>query len=277
MTDTSDVLRVSTEGAVLVVTIDNPPTNLVGGPFIAALIKFVDALERDETAKVVVFRSADPDFFLMHGDVDLLVNAPRRDYEPAAAPNVAAATFERLRKNRVVSIGLIDGQARGGGAEFLTALDLRIGSERTVLGQPEVPMGILPGAGGTSRLPRLLGRGRALDIMLTARDIDANEALAIGWIDRLVPRSEIESHTMALARHVARMPSASIAAVKRVVDISLREGDIDVALTAETDALGALMAQETRQVNMRRFLDAGGQTREAELTRNASLIEAMLD
>jgi enoyl-CoA hydratase/carnithine racemase len=271
------VLRVVTEGAVAVATIDNPPTNLVGGPFIGALIALVDVLERAGTTKVIVFRSADPDFFLMHGDVEQLVNAPRRAYEPATAANIAASTFQRLRTSRVVSIGMIDGQARGGGAEFLTALDLRVGSERTVLGQPEVPMGILPGAGGTTRLPRLLGRSRALDIILTARDIDAQEALAIGWIDRLVPRADIESHTMALARHIARMPAASIAAVKRVVDISLRESDLADALTAETDALGELMANGTREINMRRFLDAGGQTREAELTRNAALIEAMLD
>jgi enoyl-CoA hydratase/carnithine racemase len=271
------VLRVAVDGAVLVVTIDNPPTNLVGGPFIGALVSFIDALEGDSHSKVVVFRSADPDFFLMHGDVEMLMNAPRRDYTPATAPNVAAVTFERLRRLRVVTIGMIDGQARGGGAEFLTALDLRIGSERTVLGQPEVPMGILPGAGGTSRLPRLLGRSRALDIMLTARDIGAAEALAIGWIDRLVPRAELEAQTMAVARHIARMPAESIAAVKRVVDISLDTADLATALTAETDALGRLMARETRVVNMRRFLDAGGQTREAETTRNASLIEAMLD
>ncbi len=277
MDDNFGVLRVATEGAVAIVTIDNPPTNLVGGPFIGGLIAMIDAMEQDDRINVVVFRSADPDFFLMHGDVEQLVNAPRRTAERATAPNVAAVAFERLRNCRFVSIAMIDGQARGGGAEFLTALDLRIGSERTVLGQPEVPMGILPGAGGTSRLPRLLGRSRALDIILTARDIGADEALAIGWIDRLVPRADLESHTMALARHIARMPAASVAAVKRVVDISLRDGNLDLALTAETDALGQLMSLETREVNMRRFLDAGGQTREAELTRNASLIEAMLD
>ncbi|MEO5843023.1 MAG: enoyl-CoA hydratase/isomerase family protein [Acidimicrobiales bacterium] len=277
MDDNFGVLRVATEGAVAIVTIDNPPTNLVGGPFIGGLIAMIDAMEQDDRINVVVFRSADPDFFLMHGDVEQLVNAPRRTAERATAPNVAAVAFERLRNCRFVSIAMIDGQARGGGAEFLTALDLRIGSERTVLGQPEVPMGILPGAGGTSRLPRLLGRSRALDIILTARDIGADEALAIGWIDRLVPRADLESHTMALARHIARMPAASVAAVKRVVDISLRDGNLDRALTAETDALGQLMSLETREVNMRRFLDAGGQTREAELTRNASLIEAMLD
>jgi enoyl-CoA hydratase/carnithine racemase len=270
------VLRVATDGAVLVVTIDNPPTNLVGGPFIGALISLLDALDNDTQSKVIVFRSADPDFFLMHGDVELLLNAPRREYTPVAEPNVAALTFERLRRLPLVSIGMIDGQARGGGAEFLTALDLRVASERTVLGQPEVPMGILPGAGGTSRLPRLLGRSRALDVMLTARDVDAEEARAIGWIDRLVPRAQLERETMRMARHIARMPGASIAAVKRVVDTSLDDGDLHTALTAETDALAQLMALETRQINMRRFLDAGGQTREAETTRSASLIDAML-
>lgn len=277
MDDNFGALCVTTDGALAIVTIDHPPTNLVGGPFIGGLIALLDALERDDGIHVVVFRSADPDFFLMHGDVEQLLNAPRRSPEPAAAPNVAALTFERLRNCPFVSIGMIDGQARGGGAEFLTALDLRIGSERTVLGQPEVPMGILPGAGGTSRLPRLLGRSRALDIILTARDIGADEALAIGWIDRLVPSADIEAHTIALARHIARMPAPSVAAVKRVVDTSLRDGDIVAALTAETNALGQLMSLETREINMRRFLDAGGQTREAELTRNASLIEAMLD
>jgi enoyl-CoA hydratase/carnithine racemase len=271
------ILRVVSDGAVLDVTIDNPPTNLVGGPFVSSLITLIDALERDGTVKVVVFRSADPDFFLMHGDVELLMNAPRREHVEATEPNVAAATFERLRRGRAFTIGMIDGHARGGGAEFLTALDFRIGSERTVLGQPEVPMGILPGAGGTTRLPRLLGRSRALDIILSARDITADEALAIGWIDRLVARDELEAHTLAMARHIARMPADSIAAVKRIVDLSLSGTDMHETLTAETDALAQLMALETRQINMRRFLDAGGQTREAETTRNASLIDAMLE
>ena len=86
-----------------------------------------------------------------------------------------------------MSIGVLDGAARGGGAEFLAALDLRYGSERAVLGQPEVAMGILPGAGGTARLPHLLGRGRALDVILTGRDVGAEEALRIGWLDACAP------------------------------------------------------------------------------------------
>ncbi|HJS37164.1 MAG TPA: NADP-dependent malic enzyme, partial [Burkholderiales bacterium] len=137
-----------------------------------------------------------------------------------------------------------------------SALDLRYGTPRTIIGQPEVPMGILPGAGGTSRLPRLLGRDRALEIMLTGRDVDATEALAIGWLTGLYAGDEIERIVMALARRVARMPAASVAAVKRVVDLSL--GDLRPVLTAETDAFGELTSSGAHLEPMRRFLEAGG-------------------
>src|SRR5690606_30702606 len=128
---------------------------------------------------------------------------------------------------------------------------------------PEVPMGILPGAGGTARLPRLLGRDRALDLMLTGRDIGADEALAIGWLTGRFDRSEIDSAVMRIARRIAAMPAASVAAVKRVVDVSIG-GGLDAALVEETNAFGGLVAEGNHLAPMRRFLDAGGQTREAE-------------
>jgi enoyl-CoA hydratase/carnithine racemase len=171
---------------------------------------------------------------------------------------------------------LLDGAARGGGAELLGALDLRIGSERAVVGQPEVPMGILPGAGGTVRWPRLVGRGRALEILLTGRDVPADELYRIGWLDLLVASSELEAVGRSLARRIAAMPSASVAAVKQVVDASLA-GPLDAALTGESDALARLLAQGDHREPMRRFLAAGGQTREAETARMASLLDAMLD
>src|SRR5205085_4763594 len=121
----------------------------------------------------------------------------------------------------LVSIGVVDGAARGGGAEFVTGLDLRFGRPRAVFGQPEVPMGILPAAGGTSRLPRLLGRGRALEIILTGRDVCAEEALAIGWLDALHPSEVLAAEVGRVARRIAAMPAPSIAAVKEVIDISL--------------------------------------------------------
>jgi enoyl-CoA hydratase/carnithine racemase len=279
-------LRVVHEGAIVRVTIDHPPTNLVDAAFIGGVIELLHDLDAAATGfnadssdalRVVVFASADPDFFLMHGDVVGLGAMPERAPAAATEPNVAAATFQRLSSAPYVSIAKLDGAARGGGAEFLSAMDLRIGSPRSVLGQPEVPMGILPGAGGTSRLPRLLGRSRALEIMLTGRDVTADEALAIGWLTAVVPAEALDDHVDALAHRLAKMPAASIAAVKRVVDTSL--GDLVDAMTAETDALGRLTAVGAQREPMRRFLAAGGQTRagESSVAAMRASVDAMLD
>jgi enoyl-CoA hydratase/carnithine racemase len=268
-------LRWEVSAGVVEVVIDHPPTNLVDGPFIGALMTMLDEVEPDEAARVLVFSSADPDFFLMHGDVHGILAIPPGEHEPATEPNVAAALFERIHASRLVSIGLVDGAARGGGAEFLAALDLRYGSERAVLGQPEVAMGILPGAGGTARLPHLLGRGRALDVILSGRDVGAEEAVRIGWLDALHPREVLGDVVRELAARIATMPPASVAAVKRVVDrslVSFADG-----LVAETDAFGALTSGGLHIVRMERFVDAGGQTRGAETSDFGALVDAMDD
>jgi enoyl-CoA hydratase/carnithine racemase len=256
-----------------IVTIDHPPTNLVDGGFIGALIELLGRVEPDPEVRVLLFRSADPDFFLMHGDVEAILQMPTGQYAPQTEPNVAAATFERLTSGRLLTIGLLDGAARGGGCEFASALDLRLGSPRAVIGQPEVPMGILPGAGGTSRWPRIVGRGRALEILLSGRDVDAQEALEIGWLDRLVPAADLETQGLKLAEHIAAMPPDSIAAVKRVVDISL--GSLQPALVAESDAFAELTSKGHHQAPMRAFLAAGGQTREGETQHMNALLAAM--
>ncbi len=268
------VLSTAISAGVATVTIDHPPTNLVDGAFIGALIELLARTEPDPAVKVLLFRSADPDFFLMHGDVEQILQMPTGHYAQPAEPNVAAATFERLSSGRLLTIGMLDGAARGGGCEFLSALDLRMGTQRAIIGQPEVPMGILPGAGGTARWPRLVGRGRALDILLSGRDVTADEALAIGWLDWLVPASEIDAEASTLARRIAAMPADSIAAVKRVVDISL--GSLRPALVAESDALAQLTSNGAHHVPMRAFLAAGGQTREGETRRMGELLAAML-
>jgi enoyl-CoA hydratase/carnithine racemase len=272
---TEGPLKVSVSGGVATVTIDHPPTNLVDGVFLKGLIELQQEVEHDDDVRVLLFISADPDFFLMHGDVRGILSMPTGSYVPADKPNAAAVAFERLRTSRLVSIGVLDGAARGGGAEFLTALDLRYASPRAVLGQPEVPMGILPGAGGTSRLPRLLGRSKALEIILTGRDIGAAEAEAIGWIEAVLPADDLLAHAQGIADRIAGMPPTSIAAVKRVVDTSL--GTITEALTAETDALGQLIAAGGHRVPMEKFLSAGGQDRHHETTRMDELIAAMLE
>jgi enoyl-CoA hydratase/carnithine racemase len=265
-------LRSVTAAGVADVVIDHPPTNLVDGVFIGALSALLDDLEVDDAVSVVVFSSADPDFFLMHGDVQGILAIPQGAPVRATAPNVAAALFERLHRSRLVSIGVLDGAARGGGAEFLTALDLRFGSERAVLAQPEVAMGILPGAGGTARLPHLLGRSRALEVILTGRDVVADEALRIGWLDAVFPSAVVAGEVRKFARRVAAMPPASLAAVKHVVDASL--DSFEQGLVEESDALGRLTAAGAQLAPMRRFLAAGGQTRDGETTRWDEIMRA---
>jgi enoyl-CoA hydratase/carnithine racemase len=267
-------LHVAREPGIAVVTIDSPPLNLVDGPFLGALLQLLPELEADADLRVVMFRSADPDFFLMHGDAEaILASRPTRS-EPATEPNVAAATFERIHGAPFVTIGVLDGAARGGGCEFLSALDLRLGTPRAVIGQPEVPLGILPGAGGTVRWARFVGRAQALELLLTGRDVDADEALQLGWLLAIHDPAAVDAAALDLARSIARMTPASIAAVKRVVDIAL--GAPTDALVAETDALTSLMAAGNHVEPMRRFLAAGGQTREVETGDFAAVIDRTL-
>jgi enoyl-CoA hydratase/carnithine racemase len=272
-------LRVQREAAVATVTIDNPPTNLVDGPFIVGLGSLLDRLDDLDAANrasgpvnVLVFLSADPDFFLMHGDVAKLADLPSGEYVAQSEPNRVASLFQRVSDAAFVSIGLIDGAARGGGCEFLSALDLRYGTERTVIGQPEVPLGILPGAGGTTRLPLLIGRPRALEVILTGRDVSGPEALDTGWLTGLQPSASIHSHVMGIAQRIGVMPPAAVAAVKRVTALALH--DPSQAMVAETNALGERMASGAHRQPMRQFLASGGQTRVGETTRMSEILDA---
>ncbi len=266
-------LRLDRRGRVVDVTIDAPPLQLVDGAFIGGLFGLLAELEHDAEVAVVVFRSADPDFFLMHGDVELIVGLGGPAVE-SPTPNVAAAVFERIRRAPWLSVGVLDGAARGGGCEFLSALDIRIGTDRSVIGQPEAVLGIIPGAGGTVRWPRIIGRGSALEFLLTGRDMTADEALACGWLQVLTSPGMLELAVGRLVGRVARLAPAVVAELKRVVDLSL--GELDTALTAETNANSRLHEAGTHTAPMRRFLDAGGQTRAGELTRLQEILDTAL-
>jgi enoyl-CoA hydratase/carnithine racemase len=263
------------EAGVATVTIDHPPSNLVDGEFIGGLLSLLASVEDDPKVRVLLFRSADPDFFLMHGDAAMIAAIPASEYVPQTEPNIAAATFDRLSRGPLVSIGLLGAAARGGGCEFLSAMDIRVGSQRAVVGQPEVAMAILPGAGGTARWPRLVGRGRALELILTGRDIGAEEAYAIGWLDVLVAHDELDLEGLRLARRIAAMPAGSVTAVKRVVDVSL--GSIGPALVAENDALTRRLADGEHREAIGRFLAAGGQTRDGERERMTEIVDATIE
>ena len=264
-------LHVARDGGVVTVTIDLPPHNLVGADFVIGLFGLLPELEVDESVAVVVFRSADPDFFLMHGDVEVILEAEGSP-EPIVEPNLAAALFERIHGAPYLTVGVVDGIARGGGCEFLSALDLRVGTERTVVGQPEVALGILPGAGGTVRLARALGRARALEVILSGRDVGADEAMALGWLQALLPAAELDEALAAWLAPLATLDRGAVRAVKSVVDAALAEDP--AALVAESAALDAAIAARAHVAPMQRFLAAGGQTRAGEVGSVDALLAA---
>jgi len=269
---------VTVDGHVADVSIDHPPSNIFDDQFTVALRDLLDRCEADPDVRVLLFHSADPDFFVMHGDARATVAMEVAPSPEVAAPDpyaAQAALLERVHRSRLVSIAAIDGAARGGGAELVSALDLRIGGPRTVFAQFEVAMGLLPGWGAPARLPHLLGRSRALDVLLTCRDVGAEEALAMGWLDRLVPSDGVLVEAGRVARRIGAMPGESIAAVKAVVDTSL--GGIADALVAESTMMTRLLAAGGYRRRLERFLAAGGQERDAERDGFEGLVQAMID
>src|SRR3954453_2774101 len=267
----AEVLQVRREAdGVALVTIDHPSLQLVDGDFIAALAQLLPSLEADERVRAVVFVSEDPDFFLMHGDVHSISAACGR--AATTGVNPAAAIFDAWRTSPLVSIGVLEGAARGGGAEFLTALDLRLASSTAVLGQPEVALGLIPGAGGTARLGRLLGRSRALQLILTGDDVDAQRAYELGWVNEVLPEGDVRERAMQLAQRIAALPADAVAALKRVMDVAL--ADFGAGLVAESEANSQLMADSVPVMPISRFLSAGGQTREAESGDFAAVMNA---
>ena len=269
---------ITVDGHVADVSIDHPPSNIFDDQFTVALRDLLDRCEADPDVRVLLFHSADPDFFVMHGDARATLAMQVAPGTEVAAPDpyaAQAALLERVHRSRLVSIAAIDGAARGGGAELVSALDLRIGGPRTVFGFLEVAMGLLPGWGGPARLPHLLGRSRALEVILTCRDVGAEEALAMGWLDRLVPSDRVLVEAGRVARRIGAMPGESIAAVKAVVDTSL--GGIGDALVAESTMLTRLLAAGGYRRRIERFLAAGGQARDAERDGFEGLVQAMID
>jgi enoyl-CoA hydratase/carnithine racemase len=257
-------LRVEVGKGVGWVTIDHPPINLFDVTLFLDLGRLVPLLEEDPDVQVIVFRSADPEFFIAHADVGWILTLPDTKPAPLTELGPFVALMERLRRMPKVSIGAIAGIARGGGSEFLLSLDMRFAARtRTRLGQPEVALGIIPGGGGTQRLARLVGRARALEIVLGCGDVDAEEAAAIGYVNRVLDDEQLMPFVRALAERIAGMPADALRLAKESVDCALPP--VEPGLLAEGDRFNESVALPGARARMRDFLERGGQTREAEL------------
>ena len=262
--DGYQALRIDIEGGVARATIEHPPINLLDLELLIELDTFSREVEVDGDVKVVVLESADEEFFIAHADVELILRIPRdAPSEPPTELGLFHTMVERFRAMPKLTIAVIDGIARGGGAELASSFDLRFASlERGVLSQPEVALGIIPGGSGTQRLPRLVGRARALEIVIGCMDVDAATAERWGWINRALPRVDLRPFVDELTSRVAALPASAIAAAKRSVDAAL--GDPVPGLLREWQLFTGQLAQPEVIALLQRFLELGGQTREVE-------------
>jgi enoyl-CoA hydratase/carnithine racemase len=201
------------------VTFDHPPINTITATTVAEFAELVGLIEQDPDLNVVVFASANPDFYLAHYDVE---HDPPRTAALPAGPTGMNAWLDllvRLARAPVVSIASIRGCARGAGSEFVLACDLRFASrERTLLGQSGVATGPVPEGGPMARLPRLVGRGRALEILLVADDCDGPRAEQYGYVNRVISDAELDDEVDAIASRLAEFEHEAIARTKSYVD-----------------------------------------------------------
>ena len=262
------MIEVAVAGRVAFVTISNPPVNVITMALLAELNALSAALKADADLTVVVMRSADPDFFLAHFDVAAILERPI-GFEPQRDAQLKPfhALCERFRTMNKVIIGQIEGRVGGGGAELAASFDMRFGVRgKTKINQMEVPLGILPGGTGTQRLPRLLGRGRALEVILGADDLDAETAERWGYLNRIFAANEIGRLVDRLAKRIGSFPPPEVLLANESVKAAGRPW-LD-GLFEEAYLIERLMRTDEARRNMQRFLDIGGQTRDGELRIN---------
>ena len=211
------------------VVLDNPPLNLVGPEFFVQVREIVTALENDDRVKVVVFESAVDGFFLNHSDFladfEDLTSIPQGPTGLEAWPDVLV----RLTRAPFVSIAVIRGRATGNGSELALACDMSFASrEKALLSQFEVGVGLVAGGGPMARLPRVMGRGRALEVLLSADDIRGADAERLGYVNRALPDAELDSFVDALATRIASFDKWAIANTKRLVNEASLPPDVEI-------------------------------------------------
>ena len=250
-------IQVRKEGKIAVCTIYNPPQNLMNNGMVREIDAFVQDVERDDSVRVIVFTGGVEGIFITHFDVSALasMSSSETPSEPPKASRVPLHQMERrLQDLPKPVIAAINGQCGGGGCEFALACDLRImaiGDFR--IGQPEVNVGIIPGGGGTQRLPRLIGKGKALEMMLLGRTVRADEAERIGLVHKAVPASELMSAAIALAERLARGATAAQGLIKRCVYQGL-DLPLDDGLQVEFEAFMRSLRTEDARAAMKAFL-----------------------
>src|SRR5262245_54822485 len=238
------------------VTIDHPPLNIFGPATVPQLAEVIDAIANDADVKVVVFDSAVPGFFLTHYDFLAPLEATTR---LPSGPNGLGPLNDllvRLSRAPVVSIASIRGRATGVGSELALACDMRFASrEKAILSHFEVGAGVVPGGGPMARLPRLMGRGRALEVLLGADDVPGDLAERYGYVNRSFPDAELDAFVDSLAARIASFDEQAIRETKRFVDVASLQPDYEIA--PEWDVCFASIMRPAAQKRIKKLMEQG--------------------
>ena len=257
-----ETLRLEQTGTVLFATIDAPPMNMLGPELVRDLVSLIETLDKGEPYTVVVFKSADPDYFISHVDVTKIA-AYREEAAKLTGEASIALLFRRLSETKAVTIAQIEGRVRGAGSEFILSCDMRFAAQgRAIFSQMEPAFGQIPGGGAAQHLVRLLGRGRAFEVMLSADDYGADLAERYGWVNRSFAPDALGPFVSSLAERIASFPSAGHTVVKeRVNAISLAPAE---DFRRDSDLFGEGVKNPETQRRIQAAFKRGFQTRDAE-------------
>jgi enoyl-CoA hydratase/carnithine racemase len=259
-----ETLKVHRDGPVAAAEIRAPPMNLIGPALVRDMVAFIQQAEADGGLQVIIFKSADPDYFIAHVDIARIAEYRQETVKLTGGEASLGLLFRYLSASRLVTIAQIEGRARGAGNEFALACDMRFAARgKALFGQPEVGFGLLPGAGGIQHLTRLMGRGRALEAILSGEDFDADLAERYGWINCALPAEEIDSFVARLAQRIAGFPANARMLIKERINA------ITLAPAAEFSYDSGLFPQlaggAESQSRSRQAMALGFQKRDAEM------------
>ena len=252
------------DSGVAFASINHPPINLLDESLSLEFDRLGRELEADESVRVVVLQSSLAEFFIAHSGLGRVGAASKRvSHTPSF--RLTQMIGERFRNMPKVTIAKVEGRARGGGSEIALAMDMCFAAAgKAIFGQPEVAVGLVPGGGSTQRLPRLLGRGRALEVLLGCDDFPAELAERYGYINRALPAGELSPFVERLARRIASFPAHTIAHVKAAVDVGAF-GSLAKGLLVEARESDLSVASEVTQARVAEALRVGAETYEGEL------------
>lgn len=263
------LISVDLDDGVATATMDAPPINVMTVELWGELDRLSLEIEADDSVSVLILKSAHPDFFIAHFDVAAILERPTGQQPiPTNKPKAYHVMCERFRTMNKVTIAQIEGRVGGGGGELAASFDMRFGVlGKTIVNQMEVALGILPGGTGTQRFPRLIGRGRALEVILGCDDLDAATAEQWGYLNRAFAADQIEPFVTRLARRIASFPPRAVALAKLSIDSATK--DLSQGLTDEAFNFQVLLQTEEAKRNMAKFLEIGGQTHAGEMRMGA--------